>query len=143
MATLISKGPHAVGQPIPINTMAATRPESSEKNRQTFGVGNAGDPQFTITAQHSHAVGQQDEYEMRVRRLTEKECERLQGFPDNYTQIAWNGKPAERCPAGLRYKAIGNSWAVPCARWIGERIQLVESIQDEAKNKTGEGKSEA
>lgn len=143
MATLISKGPHAVGQPIPINTMAATRPESSEKNRQTFGVGNAGDPQFTITAQHSHAVGQQDEYEMRVRRLTERECERLQGFPDDYTRIPWNGKPAEKCPAGLRYKAIGNSWAVPCARWIGERIQLVESIQDETKSKTGEGKSEA
>jgi DNA (cytosine-5)-methyltransferase 1 len=97
----------------------------------------------TLISKGPHAVGQQDEYEMRVRRLTEKECERLQGFPDNYTQIAWNGKPAEKCPAGLRYKAIGNSWAVPCARWIGERIQLVESIQDETKNKTGEGTSKA
>jgi DNA (cytosine-5)-methyltransferase 1 len=69
--------------------------------------------------------------DMRVRRLTERECERLQGFKDDYTKISWKGKPPEECPAGLRYKAIGNSWAVPCAKWIGERIQIVESILDE------------
>ncbi len=60
---------------------------------------------------------------MAVRRLTPVECERLQGFPDNYTLIPWRGKPAELCPDGPRYKALGNSWAVPCVRWIGERIQ--------------------
>lgn len=59
---------------------------------------------------------------MAVRRLTPTECERLQGFPDDYTLIPWRKKPADQCPDGPRYKALGNSWAVPCARWIGERI---------------------
>ena len=64
---------------------------------------------------------------MAVRRLTPVECERLQGFPDNYTQIEWRGKPAEECPDGHRYKALGNSMAVPCMAWIGKRIQnLIE-----------------
>ncbi|MFC2602572.1 MAG: DNA cytosine methyltransferase [Treponema sp.] len=58
-----------------------------------------------------------------IRRLTPLECERLQGFLDNYTQIEWRGKPAEQCPDTPRYKAIGNSMAVPVMRWIGERIK--------------------
>lgn len=58
-----------------------------------------------------------------IRRLTPLECERLQGFPDYWTRIAWRGKPAEQCPDSLRYKAIGNSMAVPVMRWIGERIK--------------------
>ena len=62
-----------------------------------------------------------------VRRLTEIECERFQGFPDNYTQIPWKGKPAEDCPMGPRYKALGNSMAVPVMRWIGERIKSLTS----------------
>lgn len=57
-----------------------------------------------------------------VRRLTPVECERLQGFPDNHTQISWRGKDAADCPDGPRYRAIGNSMAVPVMRWIGERI---------------------
>lgn len=60
---------------------------------------------------------------MQVRRLTPTEAERLQGFPDNYTAIPWRKKPADQCPDGPRYKALGNSWAVPNVRWIGERIQ--------------------
>jgi DNA (cytosine-5)-methyltransferase 1 len=59
---------------------------------------------------------------MQVRRLTPVECERLQGFPDGYTAIPWRGKPASECPDGPRYKALGNSWAVPVVRWIGRRI---------------------
>lgn len=59
-----------------------------------------------------------------VRRLTPTECERLQGFKDDYTLIPWRGKPADDCPDGPRYKAIGNSKAVPVVRWIGQRIQL-------------------
>lgn len=59
----------------------------------------------------------------RVRKLMPIECERLQGFPDDYTKIPYRGKPAENCPDSPRYKAIGNSWAVPCVRWIGERIK--------------------
>lgn len=57
-----------------------------------------------------------------VRRLTPRECERLQGFPDDYTLIPWRGKPADECPDGPRYKAIGNSKAVPVVRWIGQRL---------------------
>jgi DNA (cytosine-5)-methyltransferase 1 len=56
---------------------------------------------------------------MQVRRLTPVECERLQGFPDGYTDIKPKGKPT---PDGPRYKALGNSWAVPVVRWIGKRI---------------------
>jgi DNA (cytosine-5)-methyltransferase 1 len=65
---------------------------------------------------------------MQVRRLTPRECERLQGFPDDYTAISWRGKEA---PDGPRYKALGNSMAVPVMRWIGKRIQQVEKILDE------------
>lgn len=57
-----------------------------------------------------------------VRRLTVTEWERLQGFPDDYTLIPWRGKPAEECPDGPRYKAIGNSKAIPVVRWIGRRL---------------------
>ncbi len=57
-----------------------------------------------------------------VRRLTPREGERLQGFPDCYTAIPWRKKPASECPDGPRYKALGNSWAVTCVRWIGRRI---------------------
>ena len=63
-----------------------------------------------------------------VRRLTPLECERLQGCPDNYTQIAWRGNPADKCPDGPRYKAIGNSMAVPVMHWIGKRIDMVSKL---------------
>jgi DNA (cytosine-5)-methyltransferase 1 len=63
---------------------------------------------------------------MQVRRLTPVECERLQGFPDGYTNIPWRGKPES--PDGPRYKALGNSMAVPVMRWIGERINKVEAL---------------
>ena len=61
-----------------------------------------------------------------VRRLTPRECERLQGFPDDWTKVPYRGKTAEDCPDTPRYKAIGNSMAVPVMRWIGERMQLAE-----------------
>jgi site-specific DNA-cytosine methylase len=63
---------------------------------------------------------------MTVRRLTPRECERLQGFPDDWTLIPWRGKPADQCPDGPRYKALGNSMAVNCMEWIGERIDMIE-----------------
>jgi len=62
----------------------------------------------------------------RVRRLTPLECERLQGFPDGYTQVCYRGKPTADGP---RYKAIGNSMPVPVMRWIGRRIDLVTSAE--------------
>ena len=66
-----------------------------------------------------------------VRRLTPVECERLQGFPDNYTNIPWRNKPT--APDSRRYKALGNSMAVPVMRWIGKRMMdAKEVIHDEA-----------
>lgn len=73
-------------------------------------------PCLTVADRHGVATS------ISVRRLTPIECERLQGFPDNHTLIGWRGKDAAECPDGPRYKAIGNSMAVPVMRWIGERI---------------------
>lgn len=67
---------------------------------------------------------------MQVRRLTPLECERLQGFPDGWTDVPHRGKAA---PDGPRYKAIGNSMAVPVMRWIGSRIQIVEELMNDRK----------
>ncbi len=64
---------------------------------------------------------------MAVRRLTPVECERLQGFPDNWSRISWKGKPEEECPDGPRYKACGNSMAVPVMAHIGRRIAEVDA----------------
>ena len=71
-------------------------------------------------------------HSMAIRRLTPKECERLQGFPDDWTKIPYRNKPADQCPDGPRYKACGNSMAVPVMRWIGQRIQYVESLMKES-----------
>lgn len=69
-------------------------------------------------------TGDHKERDLTVRRLTPRECERLQGFPDDYTDIPYRNK--EHAPDGPRYKALGNSMAVPVMRWIGERIRMVE-----------------
>ena len=185
---LTSADRHGVAQAMPINTMVALRHHALGE-RTGFGIGEAGDPAYTITKGHSHAVAQPvvasdvsptlkrdygtgygdnemdggglvmhpvgaffagqgakagstayDEHVsptlkasdsgtnrtpsahigMAVRRLTPVECERLQGFPDSYTNIPWRKQPS--APDGPRYKALGNSWAVPNVRWIGRRI---------------------
>lgn len=72
-----------------------------------------------------------------VRRLTPRECERLQGFPDDWTLIPWRGKPADQCPDGPRYKALGNSMAVNVMRRIGRRIEFVEQILRETESQHG------
>jgi DNA (cytosine-5)-methyltransferase 1 len=64
-----------------------------------------------------------------VRRLMPIECERLQGMPDDWTRIPYRGKPAGECPDSPRYKAIGNSWAVPVIQWIGRRIDAAVKEQ--------------
>lgn len=63
-----------------------------------------------------------------VRRLIPEECEKLQGFEPGFTRIPYRNKPADQCPDGPRYKALGNSMAVNCMEWIGERIALVEAL---------------
>lgn len=100
-------------------------------------VGTAGkgalverDVAFTIAATQDQTLIQPEGYI--VRRLTPKECERLQGFPDDWTKVPYRGKPDERCPDGPRYKACGNSMAVPVMRWIGERIEFVEDVATES-----------
>jgi DNA (cytosine-5)-methyltransferase 1 len=181
--TVDTHATQGVMQAIPIDTMNMTPGHSSGG----LGFGQPGDPSFTLTKGHSHAVAQPIAWDeemnpfldvagtllrggaggrhdgvmqpvgftrcdhggdavidgtptmrcgsnysahlaaampsMQVRRLTPVECERLQGFPDNYTAIPWRKKPASECPDGPRYKALGNSWAVPVVRWIGARIQ--------------------
>jgi DNA (cytosine-5)-methyltransferase 1 len=193
----------------PINTQMALRGAStSNTTREGVGIGNIGDPAFTLQAAHSHAVafciaenvigrqdhnggngkGFQEEHaytlntvaapavafkfdalssnsmkssnpesgcnavevshcldtttpepsknqggiaivqQYAVRRLTPTECERLQGFPDGHTAIPYRGKPAADGP---RYKACGNSMAVPVMRWIGERIEKISELMKE------------
>ena len=91
---------------------------------QNGGNGNGfteGGPMYTLNATGVHGVVQPiNTMTMSVRRLTPIECERLQGFPDGYTDIQPNGKPTVD---GSRYKALGNSMAVPVMKWIGERIK--------------------
>lgn len=83
------------------------------------GVGVQADHAYTLEAR---AEVQAVQSAMQVRRLTPEECEALQGFPRGYTAIPWRKKPADQCPDGPRYKSLGNSWAVPNVRWIGQRI---------------------
>ena len=77
---------------------------------------------FTVAAVQDQTLVAGEGGEYVVRRLTPRECERLQGFPDDWTRIPYKGKPEEECPDTPRYKAIGNSMAVPVMLWIGRRI---------------------
>jgi len=142
-------GDNQVAVAFPIDTQNMTEGHASGGK----GHGNNGDPSFTLTKGHSHAVavdvynqaidgntaatltsacggtntsGPKAMQSMAVRRLSPRECERLQGFPDDHTLIPWRNKPADQCPDGPRYKALGNSMAVPCMAWIGKRIDAVE-----------------
>lgn len=84
-----------------------------------------GDVAYPLTAPNGGGRAQERNVlapAMQVRRLTPRECEALQGFPHGYTAIPWRGKPADQCRDGPRYKALGNSWAVPNVAWIGRRI---------------------
>ena len=106
-----------VQQPVPYDLFQITAPVNRQ-NRQP------GDPCHTLARDNAaHAAVAQA---MTVRRLLPVECERLQGFPDDWTLIPWRKKPAEECPDGPRYKALGNSMAVNVMAWIGERIDNYE-----------------
>ncbi|CDH06562.1 Cytosine-specific methyltransferase [Xenorhabdus bovienii str. oregonense] len=88
------------------------------------GIGYHPEISYTLTTTDVHGVN----YGYAVRRLTPVECERLQGFSDNHTRIPWNGKTVADCPDGHRYRAIGNSMAVPVMAWIGKRILMQRSV---------------
>lgn len=94
------------------------------------GIGYAEEQSPTLTSASSGTnLAPAVMHGVAVRRLTPIECERLQGFPDNHTLIGWRGKDAAECPDGPRYKAIGNSMAVPVMRWIGERIAAALPVE--------------
>jgi DNA (cytosine-5)-methyltransferase 1 len=150
------RGQNVVAQPIPIHDQATRhagkRGEHSDGKGNGLGIGQPGDPAPTLTKGDKHAVAQPvapaltasndpsrspqssevtqqvaavHAVAMQVRRLTPVECERLQGFPDGYTNIPWRKK--DEAPDGPRYKALGNSMAVPCMAWIGKRIAEVDN----------------
>lgn len=103
---------------------------------ETFAVHGTQDPDTNLELAHTlgRNHGQENAISngVLVRRLMPVECERLQGFPDNHTQISWRGKEATECPDGPRYRAIGNSMAVPVMRWIGERIASALPVKKSA-----------
>lgn len=88
--------------------------------------GGDGDTVGAIPASRSGKQVQAVVSQYAVRKLTPTECERLQGFPDGWTDVTFRGKKA---PDGRRYKALGNSMAVPVMRWIGERIEEVDNVR--------------
>lgn len=125
MYTQTVKDVHAVAydECVPLDLRNATRdPEKHDaRNRQGVGVGEDGAPMNTVTAASVPGVG----WQATVRKLLPIECERLMGFPDNWTRIRWKGRPEEECPDAPRYKACGNSMCVNVMAWIGERIDEV------------------
>jgi DNA (cytosine-5)-methyltransferase 1 len=113
----------AVALPVAFKVRGGVEVDSAGK---AAGKGYLGSEEtaFTLAATQNQWVGTPPA--MRVRRLTPVEWERLQGFPDNFTNIPWRKKP--EAPDGPRYKALGNSMAVPCMQWIGERIAMVDAL---------------
>jgi len=117
----LSGGPAGSASELGNSVMSVIALAENTIGRQPQNGGNGdgftvGGPMYTLNATGVHGVAQQ----MAVRRLTPVECERLQGFPDNYTNITWRKQPES--PDGPRYKALGNSMAVPVMKWIGSRI---------------------
>jgi len=80
---------------------------------------------YTLDTSPNQAIAQ----DTGVRRLTPRECERLQGFLDDYTAIPWRGKSADQCPDSPRYRTLGNSMAVPVMRWIGQQIDAATNFE--------------
>jgi DNA (cytosine-5)-methyltransferase 1 len=110
------QGGRTDGVAIPYDLYQITSPLNGQKREN-------GDPCHTLA--RDNAAHASITNGMMVRRLTPVECERLQGFPDGYTDIKPNNKET---PDGHRYKALGNSMAVPVMRWIGERINNYERV---------------
>jgi site-specific DNA-cytosine methylase len=101
--------------PTPLQEVSKRTGKSTDDPRAGIGIGSAGDPMYTLQAGAQHGCHSS----MQVRRLTPSECEYLQGFPEGHTDIVFRKKPAADGP---RYRALGNSMAVPCMVWLGNRI---------------------
>lgn len=121
-----SKAFVAHGDVLPILEAGARTGTSTTDARAGIGIGEPGDPMFTLQAGKQHAVAAAVAGAIRwaVRRLMPTECEALQGTERNFTRIPWRGKPAEKCPDGPRYKVLGNSMSTDVILWIGERIEV-------------------
>ncbi len=124
-----SSGFHEMNHPVIAQPVAFNFQGGSQQDQ--ILTGNSVSPALAHASNshgghHQPKLFQQVAHAMTVRRLTPVECERLQGFPDNWTAIPWRKKPAEECPDGPRYKALGNSMACNCMAWIGERIAAYE-----------------
>lgn len=123
---VIAFGGGNTGGNIDVAACLTTKGQRIDFDVDTFAVHGTQDPDVNLELAHALGCnhGQENAISkgMLVRRLMPVECERLQGFPDNHTLISWRGKGATECPDGPRYRAIGNSMAVPVMRWIGERI---------------------
>ena len=126
--TLTAMDNHAVCHVIPT---ADIRGFAQNTRNELRYIGGDGEVSGALAAQPGMKQQTFLESPVGIRRLTPVECDRLQGFPDNWTRIAWNGKPVEECPDSRRYKALGNSMAVPVMRWIGQRIQTVDRLAEE------------
>jgi DNA (cytosine-5)-methyltransferase 1 len=114
----------------------ATRGRAQEGNRvmgaDVYNYAITGDIAATFGANSggTNTHGPKFIDENGIRKLTPVECERLMGFPDNYTRVPHKGKVSSECLDSWRYHALGNSMVIPAMRWIGERIKLVgESMQ--------------
>lgn len=120
-STLNAAGQMHVAHPVAIQERATCENPNAGPNGAGIRTDGAA---YTLEAR---TVPQAVQYGWRVRRLTPTECERLQGFPDGYTNIPYRGKNG--APDGPRYKALGNSMAVNAMRWIGRRIEMVDALE--------------
>ena len=121
----VLRGSEGRGAEIPEDVSSARMQREAPRERvlrEACAAGEARDYWNGATEQERSGQGWVGEAPLAVRRLIVEECEFLQGFPRGYSKIPWRNKPASECPDGPRYKALGNSWAVPCVTWIGQRI---------------------
>lgn len=109
-------------------SMGAKNPTAVAFQSSQSGV-RIGDTHATLDANNGPRRHNGALIGMQVRRLTPTECERLQGFPDDYTAIPWRNKPASECPDGPRYKALGNSWATHVVSWLGRRLAKAKGLE--------------
>ena len=122
--TLAAAQDQFVAQPIPFRKSRRAKFVDDHETWVADGIANTLNCHDVGDIRAVDVVAQPVATVMQVRRLTPVECERLQGFPDNYTNIPWRKK--DEAPDGPRYKALGNSMAVPCMAWIGQRIAEVD-----------------
>ena len=123
--TLTAMDNHAVCYATPITGVKGFTQNTRNELRY---IGGSGEVSGALAAQPGMKQQTFLESSLGVRRLMPIECERLQGFPDGWTMIEWNGKPADQCPDSRRYKALGNSMAVPVMAWLGRRIKMVDEL---------------